>query len=141
MANDRSDGGKTKDKAAEGAAGKATKAAPAKAAPAKSAKAAGAKPAKAKAAKSAKGDEGGPVRGGLAQTVTPDAALAQVIGGEPATRAEITKRIWEYVRKNALQDKKDGRVIHADARLKPVFGGKDQVTMFEMTKLVNQHVA
>lgn len=83
----------------------------------------------------------GPVRGGLAQTVTPDAALAKVIGGDPATRAEITKRIWEYVRKHALQDKSDGRVIHADEPLKVVFGGKDQVTMFEMTKLVNQHVA
>ncbi len=131
MANDRSSG---KNKA-EGAGTEAPKAA----------KAAGTKAAGTKAAKVTKapkaGGETGPMRGGLAQTVTPDAALAQVIGADPATRAEITKRIWEYVRKNALQDKKDGRVIHADARLKPVFGGKEQVTMFEMTKLVNQHVA
>ena len=85
-------------------------------------------------------DEGGKVRGGLAQTVTPDKELAAVIGAEPGTRADITRRIWEYVRGNSLQDAKDKRVIKADAKLKPVFGGKESVTMFEMTKLVNQHV-
>ncbi|MES2638142.1 MAG: SWIB/MDM2 domain-containing protein [Myxococcota bacterium] len=132
MAEERVGGAKSKGKAEGVKADKATKTAAPKAA-------AGAR--KATGTKTAKDADGGPVRGGLAQTVTPDAALAKVIGGDPATRAEITKRIWEYVRKNALQDKKDGRVIHADEQLKPVFGGKEQVTMFEMTKLVNQHVA
>lgn len=80
------------------------------------------------------------LRGGLAQTVTPDAVLAAVIGPEPGTRADITRRIWEYVRANALQDAKDRRVIKADARLKPVFGGKESATMFEMTRLVSGHV-
>ncbi|MFN7147450.1 MAG: SWIB/MDM2 domain-containing protein [Myxococcota bacterium] len=95
----------------------------------------------AKAGKAAADTGGeGKVRGGLAQTVTPDKALAAVIGAEPGTRADITKRIWEYVRNNKLQDTKDKRVINADAKLKPVFGGKESVTMFEMTKLVNQHV-
>ncbi len=99
-----------------------------------------AKPAAAKAGKAKAGEEGGKVRGGLAQTVTPDKDLAAVIGPEPGTRADITRRIWEYVRNNKLQDAKDRRVIKADAKLKPVFGGKESVTMFEMTKLVNQHV-
>ncbi|MDP2306480.1 MAG: SWIB/MDM2 domain-containing protein [Pseudomonadota bacterium] len=131
MAEERVSGGKGNGKAA---AVKATKGEAAGKPRVAATKTGGAKTAKAADA------ESGPVRGGLAQTVTPDAALAKVIGGDPATRAEITKRIWEYVRKNALQDKSDGRVIHADERLKPVFGGKEQVTMFEMTKLVNQHV-
>jgi upstream activation factor subunit UAF30 len=82
-----------------------------------------------------------PARGGLAQTVKPDAQLAAVVGGGEMTRAEITKAIWEYVKENKLQDDQDRRKINADAKLKPVFGGKDQVTMFEMTKLVNQHVS
>lgn len=80
-------------------------------------------------------------RGGLAQTVKPDAALAAVIGPEPVTRAEVTKRIWAYVRDHHLQDPKDGRKINADAKLKPVFGGKETVTMFEMTRLVNAHLS
>lgn len=80
-------------------------------------------------------------RGGLAQQVTPDAALAAVVGKDPATRADITKRIWDYVRDHKLQDAKDRRMIVADDKLKPVFGGKDKVSMFEMTRLVSQHVS
>ncbi|MGH9457630.1 MAG: SWIB/MDM2 domain-containing protein [Thermoanaerobaculia bacterium] len=76
---------------------------------------------------------------GLAQTVQPDAALAAVVGDEPMPRTEITKRIWDYIKANNLQDAKNRRNINADAKLRPIFG-KDQVTMFEMTKLVNQHV-
>ncbi|MFZ5480117.1 MAG: SWIB/MDM2 domain-containing protein [Myxococcota bacterium] len=93
--------------------------------------------------KSKKAEGGKPraARGGLAQTVTPDATLAAVVGGGAATRAEITKKIWEYVKSNKLQDSKDKRMINADAKLKSVFGGKDKVSMFEMTKLVNQHVS
>jgi upstream activation factor subunit UAF30 len=80
-------------------------------------------------------------RGGLAKPVQPDAVLAAIVGSEPLTRAALTKKVWDYVKKNNLQDAKDRRSINADAKLKPVFGGKDKVTMFEMTKLVNQHVS
>lgn len=78
-------------------------------------------------------------RGGLAAPVKPDATLAAVVGSAPLTRAELTKKVWDYVKKNNLQDPNDKRSIVADAKLKPIFG-KDKVTMFEMTKLVNQHV-
>ena len=70
----------------------------------------------------------------------PDAILAAVIGSEPIPRTEVTKRIWDYVREHKLQDPNDKRTILADAKLKPVFGGKDSVSMFEMTKLVNAHL-
>ena len=72
--------------------------------------------------------------------VTPDAALAEVVGNKPIPRTEVTKRLWAYIKKNGLQDQKNKRMIKADATLKPVFGGKAQVNMFEMTKLVNKHV-
>lgn len=80
-------------------------------------------------------------QGGLAKAVTPDKDLAKVVGGEPLTRAALTQKIWEYIRSNKLQDEKDRRMINADKNLKTIFGGKDQVSMFEMTKLVNQHVS
>jgi chromatin remodeling complex protein RSC6 len=72
--------------------------------------------------------------------VTPDAALSEVVGSKPMPRTEITKKLWAYIKKNGLQDAKNRRMIKADAALKPVFGGKAQVNMFEMTKLVNKHV-
>jgi chromatin remodeling complex protein RSC6 len=72
--------------------------------------------------------------------VTPDTALAEVVGNKPIPRTEVTKRLWAYIKKNSLQDQKNKRMIKADATLKPVFGGKAQVNMFEMTKLVNKHV-
>lgn len=78
-------------------------------------------------------------RGGLSQKVQPDAQLGAVIGNDPVTRAEMTKKVWDYIKKNDLQDAKNRRAINADSKLRPIFG-KDQVTMFEMTKLVNQHV-
>ena len=78
-------------------------------------------------------------RGGIAQTVQPDATLAAIVGNEPLTRADLTKKIWEYIKANDLQDAKDRRAINADGKLREIFG-KDQVSMFEMTKLVNQHV-
>ncbi|HWK89332.1 MAG TPA: SWIB/MDM2 domain-containing protein, partial [Longimicrobium sp.] len=78
--------------------------------------------------------------GGLVQPVRPDAALGAVIGGtEPRTRAEITKQVWDYIKKNGLQDPMNRREIRADATLRPVFG-KDQVTMFELPKAINNHV-
>jgi upstream activation factor subunit UAF30 len=73
--------------------------------------------------------------------VQPDAKLAAVVGNEPMPRTELTKRMWDYIKKNNLQDSSDRRMINADDRLKPVFGGKDQVSMFEMTRLMNEHVS
>ena len=69
--------------------------------------------------------------------VTPTAILAAVIGDKPMPRTEVTKKIWDYIKQNDLQDKNNRRMINADEKLKPVFGGKDQVSMFEMTKLVS----
>ena len=70
----------------------------------------------------------------------PDDALAQVVGEKPQPRTEITKRLWAYIKKNKLQNPKNRRMIDADDLLKPIFNGKKQVSMFEMTKLVAQHV-
>lgn len=73
--------------------------------------------------------------------VTPDAALAAVVGAKPLPRTELTKKLWIYIKKNGLQDKVNRRQINADAALRVVFGGKSSVSMFEMTKLVSQHVS
>lgn len=70
----------------------------------------------------------------------PDAALAAVVGDKPLPRTEITKRLWAYVKRRGLQDKKNRRMINADDNLRAVFNGKRQVSMFEMTKLVNRHL-
>jgi chromatin remodeling complex protein RSC6 len=67
-------------------------------------------------------------------------ALSAVIGAGPLPRTEVTKKIWVYIKKNGLQDSKNRRMINADDKLKAVFGGKKQVSMFEMTKLVNGHL-
>lgn len=72
--------------------------------------------------------------------LAPSAALAEVIGSKPIPRTEIVKKIWDYIKKNNLQDKKNRRMINADSKLKPVFGNKDQVSMFELAKLVNKNV-
>jgi upstream activation factor subunit UAF30 len=72
--------------------------------------------------------------------VTPSATLAAVIGDKPVPRTEVTKKLWAYIKKNGLQDAKNKRMIKADANLKPVFGGKATVNMFEMTKLVSKHL-
>jgi len=72
--------------------------------------------------------------------MTPSAQLAEVIGSKPLPRTEVTKKLWAYIKKNKLQDTKNKRNIHSDAALKPVFGGKSVVNMFEMTKLVNKHL-
>ena len=72
--------------------------------------------------------------------VTPDAALSAVIGAKAVPRTEVTKKLWAYIKKNGLQDKKNKRNINADAPLKAVFAGKGTVNMFEMTKLVSKHV-
>jgi chromatin remodeling complex protein RSC6 len=72
--------------------------------------------------------------------MNPSASLSAVIGGNAMPRTEVTKKIWAYIKRNSLQDKKNRRMINADEKLKPVFGGKSQVSMFEMTKLVNKHL-
>ena len=72
--------------------------------------------------------------------MTPSAALAEVVGSKPLPRTEVTKKLWAYIKKNGLQDKKNKRMINANAELKAVFGGKASVNMFEMTKLVSKHL-
>lgn len=72
--------------------------------------------------------------------VQPDAVLAPVIGDKAIPRTEVTKKLWAYIKKNGLQDAKKRTMINGDEKLKVVFGGKKQVSMFEMTKLVSKHL-
>ena len=72
--------------------------------------------------------------------MTPSSTLAAVIGNNPMPRTEVTSKLWGYIKKNNLQDKTNRRMINADDKLKDVFGGKRQVSMFEMTKLVSRHL-
>ena len=76
----------------------------------------------------------------LMKPVQPDDALAVIVGSTPLPRGELTKKLWDYIKKNKLQDAKNKRMIKADATLKVVFGGKATVNMFEMTKLVSKHL-
>jgi upstream activation factor subunit UAF30 len=73
--------------------------------------------------------------------VQPSAELAQIVGQKPLPRTELTKKLWAYIKTKKLQDPKNKRMIKADAQLQPIFGGRSQVNMFEMTKLVNKHVS
>ena len=119
---------------------KATK----KAAPKKAAKKAAPKKAAKKAPKAAKAPKAKVKRtpnAAFMKAMNPSATLAAVIGGGSMPRTEVVKKIWGYIKKNALQDKKNKRMINADDKLKAVFGGKSQVSMFEMTKLVNKHLS
>ena len=72
--------------------------------------------------------------------VQPDEKLSAIVGSKPLPRSEMTKKLWDYIKKNGLQDKKNRRMINADAALKTVFGGKSSVNMFDMTKLVGKHL-
>jgi len=72
--------------------------------------------------------------------MTPSAELAPVVGSSPLPRTEVTKKLWGYIRRKGLQDSKNRRMINADDNLRPVFGGQKQVSMFEMTRLVNKHL-
>jgi chromatin remodeling complex protein RSC6 len=72
--------------------------------------------------------------------LNPDAALAEVVGSKPLPRTQVAKKLWDYIKKHDLQDKKNRRMINADSKLAPVFGGKRQVSMFEMTALVSKHL-
>ncbi len=105
----------------------AAKAAPAKAAPTKAA------PAKAAPAKRTP-------NAAFMKPMTPSATLAAVIGSKPMPRTEVTKKVWEYIKKNKLQDATNKRMINADAKLKEIFK-KPQVSMFEMTKLISGHLS
>ena len=72
--------------------------------------------------------------------VQPDAALSAIVGAKPLPRSELTKKLWDYIKKNKLQDAKKRIMINADDAMKVVFNGKKQVSMFEMTKLVSGHL-
>ena len=74
------------------------------------------------------------------KAMTPSSSLAAVVGSMPLPRTEVTKKIWDYIKKNKLQDSVNKRLINADDKLRQVFGGKKQVSMFEMTKLVSNHL-
>ena len=123
----------TKKKSAKKSAKKSKKAAPKKAK--KSAKKAAPK----KAAKKKSGVKRKP-NAAFMKPMTPTATLAAVIGGSPLPRTEVTKKLWAYIKRNGLQDSKNRRNINADDKLQDVFGGKKQVSMFEMTKLVSRHL-
>jgi upstream activation factor subunit UAF30 len=72
--------------------------------------------------------------------LTPSPTLAEVIGSKAVPRTEVIKKIWDYIKKNGLQDSKNRRMINADGKLKPLFDGKDQISMFELAKVVSKHV-
>ena len=111
----------------------AKKAAPKKKAPAK-------KPAAKKAAPKKKAAAKRKPNAAFMKAMTPSADLAAVVGDRAMPRTEITKKIWDYIKKNKLQDSVNKRMINADDKLKPVFGGKKQVSMFEMTAMVAKHL-
>jgi chromatin remodeling complex protein RSC6 len=92
------------------------------------------------AKKTAKKTGGRKPNAAFMRPVTPSDTLAVVVGSKPMPRTEVTKKLWAYIKKNGLQDKKNKRMINADANLKPVFGGKSSVNMFAMTKLVSRHL-
>jgi upstream activation factor subunit UAF30 len=102
----------------------------------KAAKKAAKKPAKKAAKKATKRKP----NAAFMKPVTPNEKLAAVVGSTPIPRTELTKKLWAYIKKNNLQDKKNRRMINADDKLKVVFGGKAQVSMFDMTKLVSKNV-
>ncbi len=112
-------------------------AAPAKkaAAPAKKAAA----PAKKAAAKKAAPAKKRTPNAAFMKAMTPSAALAAIVGANPLPRTEVTKKVWEYIKKNKLQDAANKRMINADAKLKEIFK-KAQASMFEMTKMINEHL-
>jgi chromatin remodeling complex protein RSC6 len=75
------------------------------------------------------------------KAMQPSPVLAEVVGDKPIPRTEVVKKLWAYIKKNNLQDAKERRMINADDKLRAVFGGKKQVSMFEMTKLVNKQLS
>jgi chromatin remodeling complex protein RSC6 len=75
------------------------------------------------------------------KALTPSSQLAEVVGAKALPRTEVVKKLWVYIKKHGLQDSKNRRMINADDTLKPIFGGKKQVSMFEMTKHVSKHLS
>ena len=120
----------------------AKKAAPKKAAPKKAAKNAAPKKAAKKAApkKAAKKKSARKPSAAFMRPLTPSADLAAIVGSKGLPRTEVVKKLWVYIKANKLQDSKNKRMINADAKLKPVFGGKAQVSMFDMAKLISKHL-
>jgi chromatin remodeling complex protein RSC6 len=104
----------------------------------KTVKKAARKPARRKAAKKTKSKR--KPNAAFMRPVQPDAMLATVVGSTPLPRTELTKKLWQYIKRKGLQDSKERRMINADDNLRAVFGGKSKVSMFDMTKLVNKHV-
>ena len=78
--------------------------------------------------------------GGLARPVQPSSDLAKICGNDPLPRSQVVSKMWDYIRKNNLQNPQNKREIMADDKLKPVFGGKDRVSMFEMNKHLSNHL-
>src|SRR6476469_5978424 len=118
------------------------KAAPKKAAPKKAATKAAPKkaaPKKAAAKKAAPKKSTRKPNAAFMAPLTPDETLANVIGSKPAPRTEVVKKIWDYIKKNNLQDKTNRRMINADGKLRPLFG-KDQISMFDLAKIVSKNV-
>jgi chromatin remodeling complex protein RSC6 len=106
----------------------------------KSAKKAPAKKAPAKKAAPKKATAKRKPNAAFMKAMTPSSTLAAVVGSIPLPRTEVTKKIWDYIKKNKLQDAVNRRLINADEKLRAVFGGKNKVSMFEMTKLVSNHL-
>jgi len=129
----------TAKKAAKKTAKKAAKKAPAKKPAKKAAKKAPAKKAPAKKAAKKSAAKRKP-NAAFMKPMTPSSVLASVVGSMPLPRTEVTKKIWDYIKKNKLQDAVNKRLINADEKLRAVFGGKKSVSMFEMTKLVSGHL-
>jgi upstream activation factor subunit UAF30 len=128
----------TAKKAAKKTAKKAAKR-PAAKKPAKKPKKAPAKKAAPKKAAKKSGAKRKP-NAAFMKAMMPSSVLAAVVGSMPLPRTEVTKKIWDYIKKNKLQDSINRRLINADEKLRQVFGGKKQVSMFEMTKLVSNHL-
>jgi chromatin remodeling complex protein RSC6 len=129
----------TAKKAAKKTAKKAAKKPAAKKPAKKPAKKASAKKAAPKKAAKKSGAKRKP-NAAFMKPMNPSTTLAAVVGSMPLPRTEVTKKIWDYIKKNKLQDSVNRRLINADEKLRQVFGGKKQVSMFEMTKLVSNHL-
>jgi len=126
---------KAAKKSTKKAAKKSTKKAAKKAAPKKAAKKAAPK----KAAKKASKKSARKPNAAFMAPLTPSSTLGEVVGSKPLPRTEVVRKIWDYIKKNNLQDKKNRRMINADAKLRPIFG-KDQISMFELAKVTNKHL-
>lgn len=99
-----------------------------------------AKPAKKSAKKSPAKKSARKAGAGLMQPYTPSAILAEVVGNKPMPRTEVVKKMWAYIKSNGLQDKKNKRMINSDAKLKAIFNGANQVSMFDMNKHLSKHL-